>query len=541
MGRIFHSLQGKLVLTVSGGLVILMFVAALAVMKLGAVVDGYRNLLQEDLHARSKIDAMNVDYQHQVKQWKNVLLRGHNENDMAKYWGRFEDTHNKIQKDAQMLVSALTSGEIKSRVSKFKSDHSGLLEVYRQGKDAFISSGFNPHAGDKAVKEIGRASSQSMTELSDYIERHSAEQATKLGADDAGNTGWALVEFLAVSLVMCGGLIWALRKQFIQPLGILTDHIRSMTEGDFSRQLDFDRDDELGALGKNLGKMKDDLSGMIASIRTTAEALNHAAGEINRSSDAISASTSEAENFSGQVAAAITEMAHTVTDVAGNAANAADATQTADQNAQEGLAVMGSALSAISNVATEVSDIASDITKLENDTTSVGAVLDVIKGIAEQTNLLALNAAIEAARAGEQGRGFAVVADEVRALAQRTQESTEEIQHIIEAVQNGATAATVAMQAGNQKTVEAVKLAEEAGNYIESISGAVGHIRDMNNQIAAAAEEQSVAAEQISRNIVNMSELAESAQSSAEGSRGVTRGLEQTSRDLTEFVGRFKI
>jgi len=516
MGRIFHSLQGKLVLTVSGGLVILMFVAALAVMKLGAVVDGYRNLLQEDLHARSKIDAMNVDYQHQVQQWKNVLLRGHNENDMAKYWGRFEDTHNKIQKDAQMLVSALTSGEIKSRVSKFKSDHSGLLEVYRQGKDAFISSGFNPHAGDKAVKEIGRASSQSMTELSDYIERHSAEQATKLGADDAGNTGWALVEFLAVSLVMCGGLIWALRKQFIQPLGILTDHIRSMTEGDFSRQLDFDRDDELGALGKNLGKMKDDLSGMIASIRTTAEALNHAAGEINRSSDAISASTSEAENFSGQVAAAITEMAHTVTDVAGNAANAADATQTADQNAQEGLAVMGSALSAISNVATEVSDIASDITKLENDTTSVGAVLDVIKGIAEQTNLLALNAAIEAAR-------------------------TEEIQHIIEAVQNGATAATVAMQAGNQKTVEAVKLAEEAGNYIESISGAVGHIRDMNNQIAAAAEEQSVAAEQISRNIVNMSELAESAQSSAEGSRGVTRGLEQTSRDLTEFVGRFKI
>ena len=541
MGHLFHSLQGKLLMTVAAGLLILMAMVILTVVELAGTVNAYNQLLEEDYAVRSEVDSLNVEFKRQVQEWKNVLLRGHTNSDMDKYWGRFEDTHQEIQRRSGLLLADLPEGETKAQVKKFKADHQGLLEAYRRGKDAFVNSGFNPHAGDKAVRGIDRAPSQSMSELAEFIAATTADKAHTI-EDDGDATVWlVLLELIVVSVLMCIGLVWALRKQFIKPLGLLAQHIRHIAEGDFSQTLDFKSDDELGALSRDLEKMKHDLSGMIGNIRTTAQAINGATTDLNHSADAISASTTEAENFSGQVAAAITQMAHTVTDVAGNAANAADATQTADKNAQEGLAVMGSALSAISNVASEVDGIATDMTKLKNDTTSVGAVLDVIKGIAEQTNLLALNAAIEAARAGEQGRGFAVVADEVRALAKRTQESTEEIQHIIETVQNGAASATVAMQAGNEKTIAAVKLAEEASNYIQSISESVGHIRDMNNQIAAASEEQSVAAEEISRNIVNMSELAESAQAKAQGSRSVTGGLEQTARDLTEFVGRFKI
>lgn len=257
--------------------------------------------------------------------------------------------------------------------------------------------------------------------------------------------------------------------------------------------------------------------------------------------EAIDRDTSEAGSFSGRVAAAITEMAATVTEVASNAASTADATQQADSSANSGLAIMEKAIAAIVELAGEVTAIAADMVALEKSTTSVGAVLDVIKGIAEQTNLLALNAAIEAARAGEQGRGFAVVADEVRALAKRTQESTEEIHHIIDAVQQGTEGATRSMRENSQKTDAAVALTRDAGSALRSITGAVGQVRDMNNQIAAAAEEQSVTAEEISRNVVNMSDLSQNACASAQTTKQISAELQQAADDLSQIVARFNI
>lgn len=541
MGRFLHSLQGKLLATVAGGLAVILAVSIYSVGSLHSVAQEYSGLVKGEFHALNEVDTLNIEFKRQVQEWKNVLLRGHNQSDLNKYWGQFEQTHKDIQDRSKRLLGQLEDEKTKSQVAQFQREHLNMYEAYKQGKDAFVRTGFDHKEGDKAVKGIDRAPSQALSELAASIDKKAAEQTKSLAGASEGTFFMAIAELLAVAAVMFTVLMWALRHQFITPLNQIAAHIKVIAEGDFSRELSLQRDDELGRLSKVLDDMKDDLGGMIAGIRTTVTALQGATGELNASSDNISKATADAESFSGQIAASITEMAHTVSDVASNAANAAEATQTADKSAQEGLSVMNSALSAISGVASEVSAIAGDITKLENDTTSVGAVLDVIKGIAEQTNLLALNAAIEAARAGEQGRGFAVVADEVRALAKRTQESTEEIQHIIETVQNGAASAAVAMQAGNQKTVDAVKLAEEAGGFIRSISEAVGHIRDMNNQIAAASEEQSVAADEISRNIVNMSDLAESAQTSSERSRGVTQSLEQTARDLSQIVGRFKV
>jgi methyl-accepting chemotaxis protein len=234
-------------------------------------------------------------------------------------------------------------------------------------------------------------------------------------------------------------------------------------------------------------------------------------------------------------------MSATVNEVANNAALAAESTQTANRGAAEGLSIMDNAIKSISQVAEDVASISVDMSKLEQDTTSVGAVLDVIKGIAEQTNLLALNAAIEAARAGEQGRGFAVVADEVRALAQRTQESTAEIHHIIETVQNGAAAAANAMQAGTDRTREAVEFAEKAGESIRGIAGAISTVEGMNTQIAAAAEEQSVAAEEIHSQVVNMSDIATKTVGGSEQAAAVASGLEQTARDLKSMVVRFRV
>jgi methyl-accepting chemotaxis protein len=363
-----------------------------------------------------------------------------------------------------------------------------------------------------------------------------------------GAVAWGAVSFVggwisAIVVLVAIGAVWFALRTVLQslmaaPIRGVVEAIEQMSEGDFSRQIMSASGEDLGQAGESLEHMRQELVGMIAGMSTTSEALRDAASKLNLSS---ASDPSQQGDVSAQIAAAITEMTATVNEVANNAALAAESTQVANKGAAEGLSIMDNAIRSISEVAADVESISVDMSKLEQDTTSVGAVLDVIKGIAEQTNLLALNAAIEAARAGEQGRGFAVVADEVRALAQRTQESTAEIHHIIETVQNGAAAAANAMQAGTDRTRKAVEFAENAGQSIRSIADAISTVEGMNTQIATAAEEQSVAAEEINNQVVSMSDFATKTSEGARQAASVASGLDQTAKDLNTMVVRFKV
>jgi methyl-accepting chemotaxis protein len=232
-------------------------------------------------------------------------------------------------------------------------------------------------------------------------------------------------------------------------------------------------------------------------------------------------------------------MSSTVQEVANNASGAADAAQDADNHARSGMTIMNNTISSIQQLSQEVDNVSNAMTQLETETARIGGVLDVIKNVAEQTNLLALNAAIEAARAGEQGRGFAVVADEVRALAKRTQESTAEIQHIIHAVQQGASKAMQAMKVSQDKTHSTSEMASQAGQAIGQITQAVARIHNMNTQIATAAEEQSYAAEEINKNVVRVVNLVESAATNAQKSTQVAHELDSVARELERQITHF--
>ena len=232
-------------------------------------------------------------------------------------------------------------------------------------------------------------------------------------------------------------------------------------------------------------------------------------------------------------------MSSTVQEVANNASGAADAAQHADANARKGMKIMQDTITSIQQLSLEVDNVSTAMNQLEAETGRIGGVLDVIKNVAEQTNLLALNAAIEAARAGEQGRGFAVVADEVRALAKRTQESTAEIQHIIHAVQQGASKAMQAMKVSQDKTHSTSEMASQAGQAINEITHAVARIHDMNTQIATAAEEQSYAAEEINKNVVRVVNLVENAATNAQKSTQVAHELDAVARDLERQITHF--
>ena len=285
----------------------------------------------------------------------------------------------------------------------------------------------------------------------------------------------------------------------------------------------------------------DAVSGAIKSSKATADHLSLTTEKMQAQSDFARQGVGRQQTETDQVATAINEMTATVQEVARNAIDAAAAANQADQEANSGKNVVGQTVSAIQLLATNVEQAADVIQKLEVDTTEIGGVLDVIKGIADQTNLLALNAAIEAARAGEQGRGFAVVADEVRTLASRTQESTEEINKMIESLQTGAKNAVSAMETGREQARTGVEQATLAGESLNAITQSVATINDMNTQIASAAEEQSKVSDEINRNVVNISQLADETASHVTEVADSSTELGRISVELKAEVEKFQL
>ena len=242
-----------------------------------------------------------------------------------------------------------------------------------------------------------------------------------------------------------------------------------------------------------------------------------------------------------QVATAMNEMSATVAEVAQNAQLASETAHQANEESRVGQQVVNESISAVVALIQKVELAADVIQVLENNSQEIGTVLDVIRSIAEQTNLLALNAAIEAARAGEQGRGFAVVADEVRVLAQRTQSSTEEIQQMIEKLQSGAKEAVEAMMHSRSQADVTRDTSARAGEVLNDITQSVTSINDMNTLIASAAVEQNSVAEEINRNIINISQVAETTSESVEHSAKTSEELRHVAEELKHVISRLKV
>jgi Methyl-accepting chemotaxis protein len=347
---------------------------------------------------------------------------------------------------------------------------------------------------------------------------------------------------LAVGMVLGVFGAWIISHLISKPLRMAVNTMNDIAAGggNLACQLHVDGRDEIGQLCMAFNRFVEKIREIVSQVASSTAQLAAAAEQMSQISSNANHGVQRQQHETEQVAAAMNQMAATAQEMAQNAGLAADSAAQADTQAAGGRKVVAQTVDAIDNLARAVEQAADVIHQLEDDSDSIGTVVDVIRGIAEQTNLLALNAAIEAARAGEQGRGFAVVADEVRTLASRTQQSTTEIKAIIETLQKGASDAVAMMTKGRVQANASVEQAARAGAALEEITGSVDRITEMNRHIADAATQQGQVAEEINRNIANITQVAEQ---TAEGTRQLAASstdLAQLAEQLQGLVGRFK-
>jgi methyl-accepting chemotaxis protein len=499
----------------------------------GAKADQAMDALSQEVMARPETDSVRLAQYQLISKARQQLLQVRI--DVRGYMADNSATNE--QAALRQLEAALAEADnlkrrlpaADARLQQFEQSVLAYRDAVRQFRDALAS--------------ITSARAEMTVQGADIVKTSDALYKIQLERRDIESAQARSLQAIATLLALLVGVLAAvlITRQITRPLQETLQAVERIAGGDLTHDLRVTRRDELGVLQQGIARMGTTLRELISGIRDGVTQIASAAEELSAVTEQTSAGANSQKVETDQVATAMHEMAATVQEVARNAEQASHAATGADDEARAGDQVVGEAISQIERLAEEMHRSTEAMNLLQQESQKIGSVMDVIKSVADQTNLLALNAAIEAARAGEAGRGFAVVADEVRGLAQRTQKSTEEIEELIASLQHGTQQVATAMQGSRTLTDSSVELARKAGASLESITGTVSSIQSMNQQIAAAAEEQSAVAEEISRSILNVRDVSEQTAAANNETAASSVELARLGGQLQMLVSQFRV
>ena len=425
---------------------------------------------------------------------------------------------------AQAVVSALPvdAGALKSALLDYRTQLTSLRE-------AQLTTETSQNQLEQWLDQLLKAS--------DLL---SQDQTAK--RDSEASLARSVLLYITAAALLLGALAaWLIAGQIVAPLRQALHAANQIAEGNLTQTLQTQRRDELGQLQRSIGQMTANLRGLIGSIGESARLIASSAEQLSAVTAQTRAGIDDQKLETEQVATAMNQMLATSQEVARHAEQASVAATEADQQAGAGDQVVAEAITHIEHLAQEMARSSQAMRGLQEESQKIGSVLEVIKSVSEQTNLLALNAAIEAARAGEAGRGFAVVADEVRGLAQRTQQSAEEIEALISGLHRGTQQVADIMDNSRSLTDNSVQLTRRAGDALASITRTVSVIQEMNPQIAAAAEEQTAVAEEINRSVLKVKDVSEQTSAASQETAAASVELARLGMDLQALVGKFNV
>lgn len=556
------STTAKFLGTVLFLLVLLLISSGYAIFSMSQIDTELKSIAEKDIPMTKLLTAITEHQLEQAILFERVVRYGnlisqdqsaarHFKQNIAKFEQLSHQVSNEIRK-AEALAESITSNDkLGKQVAKeFSHINEVLKNIERQYKNyehhaqkvfKLLAKG-KIHEVETLIEKIENEANklnEQLTSLQTEIENYIEQELLK-AENHEQNAIWILAIILLLAIISGVVLSWLVLGSVSGQLSRMTASLKMIASGDLTETIEIEGKDHLAQMKQSLKDMQQQLLNLISTIKNTTNQLAAAAEQTSVVVSETQTNIQQQQTETDMVATAMNEMTATVQEISRNIADTASAAANANTETATGNQLVSQTGQAIQELANEILASSSIINEVETESKTIGSVLDVIKGIAEQTNLLALNAAIEAARAGEQGRGFAVVADEVRTLAGRTQTATEEINQMIVNLQNGSRKAVDAMNISCEQAQSAVNQANQAGDSISTIANSVDKINLMSEQIASAAEQQNSVSEEINRNIVSINTIAEhSVESSSQISQAST-DLARMAAELQNLVGGFK-